>query len=86
MKACQNCGGTEWVRCEDGTACGNCGLLPYVEPAPVEGRMTLEDAIRAVIGPDAPDDRVLAVALKLAERGQSEPMPAQIEDAAKAAN
>jgi len=36
MKACQNCGGTEWVRCEDGTACGNCGLLPYVEPSAEE--------------------------------------------------
>lgn len=28
MKPCWNCGGTEWVRCEDGTACGNCGMLP----------------------------------------------------------
>lgn len=31
MKACQNCGGTEWVRCEDGTACANCGVLPYID-------------------------------------------------------
>lgn len=42
MKACQNCGGTEWVRCEDGTACGNCGLLPYVEPSAEEIRAQIE--------------------------------------------
>jgi hypothetical protein len=25
LTACEDCGGTKWVRCLDGVACGNCG-------------------------------------------------------------
>jgi hypothetical protein len=48
--------------------------------------MNLETAIRAVVGQDASEDRVLSVARVLAERGEVEPRLATIEDAARAAS
>jgi hypothetical protein len=40
--------------------------------------MNMEQAIRAVIGHDASEDRVLAVARRLIDQGEREPMPAAI--------
>jgi cobalamin biosynthesis protein CbiG len=48
--------------------------------------VNLETAIRAVVGRDASEDRVLAVARVLAERGLRQPRVREIEDAARAAD
>jgi hypothetical protein len=47
--------------------------------------MTLEDAIRSVIGSEAPDDDVFAVARSLLAKGVREPMPDTIKAAADTA-
>lgn len=46
--------------------------------------MNLETAIRAVVGQDASEGRVLAVARVLADRGEREPRVSAIESAARA--
>lgn len=46
--------------------------------------MNLETAIRAVVGQDASDGHVLAVARRLIDRGEREPMVSDIRDAERA--